>query len=57
MNSEIMAVVDFETTGLSPAYGARAIEIAVVLISDGRVVDTYASLMNPNVSVPYEITK
>ncbi len=52
-----MAVVDFETTGLSPSYGARSIEIAVVLISDGRVVDTYASLMNPGISVPYEITQ
>ena len=57
MKSDVMAVVDFETTGLSPGEGARAIEIAAVLVSGGRVVDSYASLMNPGVSVPFEITQ
>ena len=39
MTAEVMAVVDFETTGLSPSVGSRAIEIAVVLVSAGRIVD------------------
>ncbi len=56
MTAEVMAVVDFETTGLSPNVGSRAIEIAVVLVSAGRIVDSYASLMNPGISVPAEIT-
>ncbi|MFT5575523.1 MAG: DNA polymerase-3 subunit epsilon [Bermanella sp.] len=49
------AVIDFETTGLSPAHGARPTEIAVVLVCGEKIVDRYQSLMNPGVSVPYEI--
>jgi len=43
---EIVAVIDFETTGLSPAMGDRATEIAAVILEDGKVVDQYQSLMN-----------
>ncbi len=34
-----VAVIDFETTGLSPAAGDRATEIAIVLLEGDRVVD------------------
>lgn len=51
------AVIDFETTGLSPAHGARPTEIAVVLVQGDKIVDRYQSLMNPGVSVPYEIQR
>ena len=53
MNS--YAVIDFETTGLSPAHGARPTEIAVVLVSGGEIVDRYQSLMNPGVPIPPDI--
>lgn len=53
MNS--YAVIDFETTGLSPAHGARPTEIAVVLVRGGEIVDRYQSLMNPGVPIPSEI--
>ena len=49
---ETVAVIDFETTGISPDAGARATEIAVVLLRDGRVVDRYQSLMNAGAWVP-----
>lgn len=49
------AVIDFETTGLSPAHGARPTEIAVVLVRAGEIVDRYQSLMNPGVRIPAEI--
>lgn len=49
---ETLAVIDFETTGLSPAMGARATEIAVVMIRDGAIVGRYQSLMNAGVRVP-----
>ena len=49
---DTVAVLDFETTGMSPAMGARATEIAVVLVREGRVVDRYASLMNSGAWVP-----
>lgn len=49
---EVVAVIDFETTGLSPAQGDRATEIAAVLLQDGKVVDRYQSLMNAGVRIP-----
>lgn len=49
------AVIDFETTGLSPAHGARPTEIAVVLVEGGEIVDRFQSLMNPGVPIPAEI--
>lgn len=49
------AVIDFETTGLSPDHGARPTEIGVVLLSDGRIVDRYQSLMNAGARIPAEI--
>lgn len=44
-------VFDFETTGLSPQRGDRAIEIGAVLIEDNRVIGSYHSLMNPGIPV------
>jgi DNA polymerase-3 subunit epsilon len=44
-----IAVIDFETTGLSPALGDRATEIAIVLVEGGQVVDRFQSLMNAGV--------
>ncbi|ABB33270.1 DNA polymerase III, epsilon subunit [Geobacter metallireducens RCH3] len=40
-------ILDFETTGLSPGYGDRAIEIGAVLVRNNRIVDRFQSLMNP----------
>lgn len=49
---ERIAVIDFETTGISPAQGCRATEIAAVIVEGGVVVDRYQSLMNAGVFVP-----
>lgn len=49
---DVVAVIDFETTGLSPAQGDRATEVAAVIVESGRVVDRYQSLMNAGVRVP-----
>ena len=49
---DIVAVIDFETTGLSPTQGARATEIAAVILENGRIVDRYQSLMNAGVRIP-----
>lgn len=46
-----IAVIDFETTGLSPTQGDRATEIAIVLVDNGRVVDRFQSLMNAGVRI------
>ena len=47
MNNFPVIVLDFETTGLSPQYGDRAIEIGAVLIENNLVIDRFQSLMNP----------
>jgi len=44
-------VIDFETTGLSPGYGDRTIEVGAVLISNNEIVDRFQSLMNPEMMV------
>ena len=49
---ETVAVIDFETTGLSPAMGDRATEVAVVMVQDGKIVDRYQSLMNAGARIP-----
>ncbi|RON84088.1 3'-5' exonuclease [Pseudomonas fluorescens] len=49
---ERIAVIDFETTGLSPNSSCRATEIAVVMLENGRIVERYQSLMNAGVRVP-----
>ena len=49
---EPVVVIDFETTGLSPDHGARATEIAAVLVRDGEIVDRYQSLMNAGQRIP-----
>jgi len=45
--ADTVIVLDFETTGLSPDYGDRAIEIGAVRIENGEVVERFQSLMNP----------
>jgi len=52
-----IAVIDFETTGISPGMGDRATEVAIVLIEDGQVVDRFQSLMNAGVRVNSFITQ
>jgi DNA polymerase-3 subunit epsilon len=52
-----IAVIDFETTGISPAMGDRATEVAIVMMEGGRVVDRFQSLMNAGVRIPSFITQ
>ena len=52
-----IAVIDFETTGISPNMGDRATEVAIVLLEDGQVVDRFQSLMNAGVRINSFITQ
>ena len=54
---ETVAVLDFETTGLSPNWGDRATEIAITLVRDGQVLDRFQSLMNAGRRIPAEVTQ
>lgn len=40
-------MLDFETTGLSPDYGDRAIEIGAIKIENGELVEEFQQLMYP----------
>ena len=49
---DTVAVIDFETTGLSPRQGARVTEVAVVVVEGGHIVDRFQSLMNAKAWIP-----
>jgi len=52
MNTKKYAVVDLETTGHSPINGDRIIQIAIVLIEDGKICDKYVKFVNPGQKIP-----
>ncbi|MHB8462632.1 MAG: 3'-5' exonuclease [Vulcanimicrobiaceae bacterium] len=51
MEKSRFAVVDVETTGLDPKV-ERVVEIAVVLVDEQWVVDSWSSLVNPEMPIP-----
>lgn len=50
------AIIDVETTGGQARY-ERITEIAIVLHDGERVVDTFSTLLNPERSIPWNITQ
>ncbi|MFT5756765.1 MAG: DNA polymerase-3 subunit epsilon [Alteromonadaceae bacterium] len=55
MNANSLIILDFETTGLSPDNGDRAIEIGAVKLENGEVTARFQELMNPGRPVSYFI--
>ena len=51
MRADTVIILDFETTGLSPEQGDRAIEIGAVRLVNGQVESQFQALMNPGFSV------
>ncbi|MBQ8802032.1 MAG: PolC-type DNA polymerase III [Tyzzerella sp.] len=49
-------VFDIETTGFS-SVSDRIIEIGAVKVQNGEIVDYYSTFVNPDVPIPFEITK
>jgi DNA polymerase-3 subunit epsilon len=56
MLDQPIVMLDFETTGLSPAMGDRITEVAALRIVDGVVVERFVSLINCGVRIPSFIT-
>ncbi len=52
-----LLAVDTETTGMSPADGHRLVEVARVAIVDGRVGDTWSSLIRPGRPIPEDASR
>ena len=50
-NADTVIVLDFETTGMSPDLGDRAIEVGAVKLEEGKVVDRFQCLMNPGMRI------
>jgi len=50
-SADTIVVLDFETTGLSPDNGDRAIEIGAVRIVNGEITEQFQALMNPGIRV------
>jgi DNA polymerase-3 subunit epsilon len=57
MFDQPIVMLDFETTGLSPAMGDRITEVAALRIVGGRVTERYVSLVNCGVRIPTFITQ
>jgi DNA polymerase-3 subunit epsilon len=51
-----IVMLDFETTGLSPAMGDRITEVAALRIVGGRIAERYVSLVNCGARIPSFIT-
>ena len=56
MTSPRFAIIDIETTG-GIAKRDKITEIAIIVYQDNRIIDRYESLINPERSIPYEITR
>jgi DNA polymerase III subunit epsilon len=54
MNGLNLAIIDVETTGTSAAYD-RIIEIGVLRIENGKLAETYSTLVDPERSISYHI--
>jgi DNA polymerase-3 subunit epsilon len=50
-NANSLVILDFETTGLSPDMGDRAIEIGAVRIVNNEIADTFQELMHPGMRI------
>lgn len=54
MNGFDLAIVDLETTGTQPAFD-RIIEVGVLKIKDGALIDKYSTLVDPERMISYHI--
>lgn len=52
----MFAIIDIETTGQSNKYG-KITEIALFLHNGQEVTDSYSTLINPEMDIPYFITE
>ena len=50
------AIVDIETTGGQP-FRDKIIEIGIVIHDGAKIVNSYSSLINPGIPIPWEITR
>lgn len=49
-----LAILDVETTGLSPAMGDHIVEIDLVIYRGGQEIDRLSRLVNPDQPIPMD---
>jgi DNA polymerase-3 subunit epsilon len=57
LSSLSYVVVDTETTGGRAYYGDRITEIAAVVVRDGKIVEMFETLVNPERPIPYFVSQ
>lgn len=57
LSSTKFVIADIETTGFSPEKGGRIIEVAGVKVENGRIVDRFSQLVDPQQKIPAKITE
>lgn len=55
-NDKNLVFFDLETTGLN-SNNDRIIEIGAIKVKDGKIIETYGTLVNPGMKIPYYATK
>jgi DNA polymerase-3 subunit epsilon len=50
-----LAIVDIETTGASP-NGSRILEIAIIRVEEGKIIETFSTIVDPEQYIPPSIT-
>lgn len=55
--AKIYSVVDLETSGTSVANGDRIIQVGIVLMQKGKVINQFATLVNPRTKIPHAVTQ
>ncbi|RMH98609.1 MAG: DNA polymerase III subunit epsilon, partial [Calditrichaeota bacterium] len=50
------AIIDVETTGLSPGYD-RILELAILVYDGEKILDTFTTLVNPQFRIPLQISR
>jgi DNA polymerase-3 subunit epsilon len=56
LDGERVAVLDTETTGMSPAAGAELVEVAIVDLEGDRIAGSWDSLVRPSRAIPPDAT-
>lgn len=52
MIQQRFVVIDVETTGNSPAKGDKIIQLAAVVLENGKIVERFSSFINPKKEIP-----
>lgn len=50
-----LAIIDTETTGMRPGF-ARVVDVGIIRVEHGKVVEQYETLLNPETSIPPSVS-